>query len=101
MDAEQLSFAQALADRTRLQIMGQICSQWLTVNDLVARLGGRVHQPTVSHHLKKLDEAGLVLVRRRGRFRYYLLNQDQVTLCCGSLMLTFAPDALEENPPGR
>jgi hypothetical protein len=40
------------------------------------------------------------LVRREGRFRFYVLNQERVTLCCGSLMLTFAPDLLEEKPAG-
>lgn len=101
MDKEQLAFARALADGTRLEILEQIGSQWLSVNDLVAKLGGHVHQPTVSHHLKKLDEAGLVIVRRRGPFRYYRLDQDKFTLCCGSLMLAFAPEALEEGPSAK
>ncbi|MGD0575154.1 MAG: metalloregulator ArsR/SmtB family transcription factor [Anaerolineales bacterium] len=98
MDPEQLGFARALADGTRLEIMRQLRSGWLSVGDLVGRLGGRVNQPTVSHHLRVLEESGLVLVRREGRFRYYVLNQERVTLCCGSLMLTFAPDLLEEEP---
>lgn len=98
MDPEQLGFARALADGTRLEIMRQLRSGWLSVGDLVGRLGGQVNQPTVSHHLRVLEEAGLVLVRREGQFRYYVLNQERVTLCCGSLMLTFAPDLLEEEP---
>jgi ArsR family transcriptional regulator len=93
---EDLLFAQALADGTRLEIMHHLRSQWMNVSELVARLGGRVNQPTVSHHLKILERAGLVRIRRQGRFRYYALDQGKVTLCCGSLMLTFAPDALEK-----
>ena len=95
MHEEDLLFVRALSDATRLEIMSHLRSQWLNVGDLVAKLGGRVNQPTVSHHLAVLERAGLVLVRRQGRFRYYVLNQEKVTLGCGSLMLTFAPDALE------
>jgi DNA-binding transcriptional ArsR family regulator len=46
----------------------------------------------VSHHLKKLEEAKLVLVRQEGRQHFYTLNQEQVTRCCGVLVQRFAPD---------
>ena len=70
----------------------QLCCDWLSVNDLVAALGGKVKQPTVSHHLKCLEEADLVIVRRVGRQRFYTLNQAQMTRCCGNLVSRFAPD---------
>jgi len=35
-----------------------------------------VSQPTVSHHLKVLREAGLVGVERRGLWAYYYVNPD-------------------------
>jgi ArsR family transcriptional regulator, arsenate/arsenite/antimonite-responsive transcriptional repressor len=92
MDVNPVLFAKALADETRQEIMGHLCCVWLSVNELVDRLDGKVNQPTVSHHLKKLEEAGLVLVRREGRHHYYTLNQEQVTVCCGALVRTFAPD---------
>jgi ArsR family transcriptional regulator, arsenate/arsenite/antimonite-responsive transcriptional repressor len=85
-------FAKALADETRQEIMKHLCCVWLSVNDLVEKLEGRINQPTVSHHLKKLEEAGLVFVREEGRFRYYTLNQKQLTACCGMLLTHFAPD---------
>lgn len=92
MDDPDLAFAKALADDTRQAIMRLVCCEWLSVNDVVDRLGARVNQPTVSHHLKVLEQAGLVRVRAEGRFRFYTLNQEKVTVCCGSLMKTFAPD---------
>jgi DNA-binding transcriptional ArsR family regulator len=58
----------------------------------VDKLGGKVKQPTVSHHLKKLEEAHLVLVRQEGRHRFYTLNQKYLTVCCGMLIQTYAPD---------
>ncbi len=92
LDVNAVQFAKAIADETRQEIMKQLCCQWLSVNDVVDRLGGKVGQPTVSHHLKKLEEAQLVLARQEGRQRFYTLNQEYFTACCGQLMRAFAPD---------
>jgi DNA-binding transcriptional ArsR family regulator len=54
-------FAKALADETRQKIMKLCCCNWLSVGWIVERLN--VTQPTVSHHLAILREAGLVDVR--------------------------------------
>lgn len=92
MIKEQLLFARAIADETRQEIMQHLCCVWLSVNDVVDALGGKVKQPTVSHHLKELEEAKLVTVRQEGRQRFYTLNQEQITVCCGLLVRSFAPD---------
>ena len=94
MDTNQLLFAKAIADETRQEMMTCLCCVWLSVNDLVDKLNDKVkvNQPTVSHHLKKLEEANLVLVRQEGRQRFYTLNQEQFTVCCGALVRTYAPD---------
>jgi DNA-binding transcriptional ArsR family regulator len=94
-----VDFAKALADETRQEIMRHLCCVWLSVNEVVERLGGKVNQPTVSHHLRKLEEAGLVHVRQEGRQRFYTLNQGRVAVCCGQLVATFAPDYVEIVPP--
>ena len=86
-----VSFAKAIADENRQRIMHLLCCEWLCVNDVVDKMDG-VTQPTVSHHLAVLREAGLVHVRRDGRQVYYSLNQDEVAVCCGRLMLNFAPE---------
>jgi ArsR family transcriptional regulator len=98
MSVDPILFAKALADETRQEIMRCLCCVWLSVNDLVDRLEGRVNQPTVSHHLKKLEEAGLVLVQQEGRQRFYTLNQKRLTVCCGELMRSFAPDFADDTP---
>ncbi len=92
MDTQSLVFAKAIADETRQQIMSHLCCMWLSVNDVVDKLEGKVNQPTVSHHLKVLHDAGLVFMRQEGRIRWYTLNQERVTLCCGQLVAQFAPD---------
>jgi DNA-binding transcriptional ArsR family regulator len=92
MDANPVIFAKALADETRQEIMQHLCCVWLSVNDVVDKLDGKVNQPTVSHHLKKLEDANLVLVREEGRHRFYTLNEEYFTVCCGQLLQTYAPN---------
>ena len=83
-------FAKAIADNTRQKIMSECCCCWLSVNEIVQKLD--VTQPTVSHHLAILREAGLVNVREEGKQTFYTLNQERVAVCCGQLMIKFAPE---------
>jgi DNA-binding transcriptional ArsR family regulator len=88
-------FAKAISDETRQKIMKICCCRWLSVNEIVERTS--VTQPTVSHHLAVLREAGLVNVREKGKQTFYQLNQKHLTFCCGKLMINFAPgDELTE-----
>jgi ArsR family transcriptional regulator len=85
-------FAKVLADETRQKIMKLCCCQWLSVNEIVEQLN--VTQPTVSHHLSILREAGLVEVREEGKQTFYKLNQKRITVCCGQLQANFASDII-------
>ena len=70
----------ALADPVRLQILsilaaspdGEVC-----VCDFVGPVGRS--QPTVSHHLKILSEAGLVQGERRGKWVWYSLDRGRLS----------------------
>jgi ArsR family transcriptional regulator, arsenate/arsenite/antimonite-responsive transcriptional repressor len=96
---DPLAFARALADDTRQKLMQHVCCEWRSVGELAELLG--VSQPTVSHHLAILRDAGLVRVRPEGRQTFYTLNQDQVAACCGRLMVRYAPEvALPSSPSG-
>ncbi len=83
-------FAKALADETRQKIMNCCCCEWCSVTEIVEKLD--VTQPTVSHHLAVLREAGLVNMREEGKQTFYTLNQERVVACCGQLMIKFAPE---------
>ena len=85
-----VEFAKAIADGTRQEIMRACCCSWLSVNELVDQI--KVKQPTVSHHLAILREAGLVRVRHEGKQTFYSLNQNQMVSCCGQLLTVFAPE---------
>jgi ArsR family transcriptional regulator len=85
-------FAKAISDETRQKIMNLCCCDSLSVNQIVEKLD--VSQPTVSHHLAILREADLVLVREEGKQTFYSLNQENVAICCGQLMIKFAPETI-------
>ena len=89
-----VAFCKALGDETRqrileiLQTEGEKC-----VSDLVAAFN--VSQPTISHHLNFLKQAGLVTTRREGKQIYYRANQDNITECCGMLFTKLIPTHLD------
>jgi DNA-binding transcriptional ArsR family regulator len=71
----------ALGETTRLRIMQllpreEICAEMYNVVELAKELGLR--QPTVSHHLKVLTEAGLIKGRRVCNGVYYYVDQEAV-----------------------
>ncbi len=65
---------QALADETRLKIIGLLADGELCVCDLAGALD--VPQPLLSFHLKTLRDAGLARTRREGRWVHYSLDGD-------------------------
>ena len=87
---ETVTFAKALADDTRQRIMELCCCNPMTVNELVESMG--VAQPTVSHHLAILRNAGLVHVERKGKFILYQINQQKLAENCCQIARVFAPE---------
>jgi len=87
---DTVEFAKALSDNTRQKIMMLCCCQELSVNDIVA--ASDVAQPTVSHHLKILRNAGLVSTKRRGKQVLYTLNQERLATACCQVAENFAPE---------
>ena len=69
-----ISLLKALADSTRLRILALLNVGELTVQELTYVLNLR--QSTISHHLKVLVEAQILLVRRQGTWGYYRLNYE-------------------------
>jgi predicted transcriptional regulator len=67
-----LQFFKALANESRLKIVGSIAQQERSVEELAAVLG--VKEPTISHHLSKLKELNLVQMRPEGNTHYYRLD---------------------------
>ena len=68
----------ALSDPTRVAIVSRLAStEECCVCDLNAAF--ELSQPTISHHLKVLRDAGLVEASRRGTWAYYRLVPDAMS----------------------
>ena len=90
MKIDPVLFAKAIADETRQKIMSACCCCELSVSEIVEKIG--YSQPTISHHLAILREAGLVDIREEGKQTFYTLNQERIAVCCGQIMVKFAPE---------
>jgi ArsR family transcriptional regulator len=74
----------ALADPTRIAIVNRLSTaDEVCVCDLNAAFP--LSQPTISHHLRILREAGLVEASRRGTWAYYRLVPEAVAALSGTL----------------
>lgn len=79
----------ALGDSTRQKMLalleeaGELC-----VADLARHFA--MTQPSVSHHLRILKEADLVVAEKRGKEVYYAINAPELRRCCGVFFANFA-----------
>src|SRR5690242_13520994 len=69
-------FFKALADPARVKIVNRLAQSdgAVCVCEFVPALG--LSQATVSHHLKKLTQVGLLDREQRGKWAYFSLNPD-------------------------
>jgi len=94
-----LSFFKALGDESRLKIVGMLAQEERSVDELAAMLD--LKEPTVSHHLARLREIGLVSMTPDGNRRRYRLETDVLQILSKELLMeeTIASvsDATSEN----
>ena len=79
----------ALGDRQRLRILNvllQVDGEAVCVCEFQPTLG--IAQPTVSHHLKQLVDAGILEREKRGTFAYYRLKPGVLDQIAGLLAET-------------
>jgi len=72
-NTELVDVFKALADANRLKIIGLLARQPYSVEELAALL--ELKPPTVSHHLARLAEVGLVAVRPESYYSVYSLDK--------------------------
>ena len=96
-DAEAVApMLRALADPVRLRLVSLVAAHEggeACVCDLVGAF--ELSQPTISHHLKVLHEAGLLQRTKRGTWVYYQVRSETLTLLAALLGATPA----SESPP--
>jgi DNA-binding HxlR family transcriptional regulator len=94
MPPELLDFFKALADQSRLKIVGILAQRTASVGELAELL--ELKEPTVSHHLRKLREAGLVSATQDGTTRRYRLQTSELESMSRRLLAT---DHIERSAP--
>jgi len=73
---KQSRFFKALADETRLRIVKLLGIREMCVCEVMVALG--LTQPTASHHLGLLENAGLVKDRKEGKWVFYSLANPEL-----------------------
>ena len=74
MSEELVNFFKALADPNRLKIVGLLAQQPYSVEQLAAIL--HLRASTISHHLSKLAEVGLVSAKAESYYNVYQLQEE-------------------------
>ncbi|MBC9731819.1 ArsR/SmtB family transcription factor [Nocardioides marmotae] len=86
-DAQRLArMFKALGDPTRVRLLSLIAAhpeREACICDLTEPVG--LSQPTVSHHMKQLVDAGLVVREQRGRWAFYRLVEDTLAALSDAL----------------
>jgi hypothetical protein len=83
MNEDLVLFFKALADANRLKIVGLLAQRSHSVEELAALLD--LKPPTVSHHLSRLAQAGLVTARAEGYYSIYQLDRHALDAAARSL----------------
>jgi predicted transcriptional regulator len=71
-----LHFFKVLADENRLKLLGILAMREYSVEELAALL--QLKAPTISHHLARLKEPGLVQMRSEGNTHFYRLDAEKL-----------------------
>ncbi|EAD4324360.1 ArsR family transcriptional regulator [Listeria monocytogenes] len=91
MNYDEMSvMLKALADPKRLKIIDMLSCGSLCACDILAHFD--FTQPTLSHHMKVLEKAGVVLVTKEGQWHHYQLTESFVDKFMGSMMHLFSDE---------
>jgi ArsR family transcriptional regulator, arsenate/arsenite/antimonite-responsive transcriptional repressor len=84
-----LSFFKAVHDTNRQAILDIIQKHKdINANGIVAKI--HLSQPTISHHLKILEEASVIHAKKVGKETIYSINEGSIRECCGGFERKFA-----------
>ena len=86
MELSEISLiCKALSDPNRLQVIHILTRGERCACELLEQM--RITQPTLSHHMKTLEDRGLVVSRKKGKWSHYSLNAGQWAAFCGHIEL--------------
>ena len=91
-DGEIIRALKALADPTRFRMVQEIAAAGeLSCGQVKERFD--VSQPTISHHLKILTDAGILLTRADGKHHFTSVNHALLGKVVSMIPVRLAPDA--------
>ena len=79
----------ALASGPRRRILAYLSEAELTAGEIAERFD--MTKPSLSRHLRILEEAGLVKSDKRGQFVHYSLADDNLLASLHTMLMTFCP----------
>jgi ArsR family transcriptional regulator len=80
-----ISFFKAICDLNRHKILYLIKKNGeMNASDIISNL--KLSQPTVSHHLKILVEAEVIVSRKIGKEMHYKINEEFINHCCNGFI---------------
>ncbi|KNF07305.1 transcriptional regulator, ArsR family [Gottschalkia purinilytica] len=77
---EKVEIFKALSDANRLVILELLSCGEMCACDIMDNLD--LSQPTISHHMKILQQSGLINKEKRGKWMFYSINKDKVDSLC-------------------
>lgn len=90
-----IKFFKAVCDEQRHAILDCVRkNEKIKVGDIVKKM--KISQPTVSHHLKILCDAEIVVSEKKGKEVFYSLHEKSIIKCCSGFMERFHPKTKKE-----
>jgi ArsR family transcriptional regulator, arsenate/arsenite/antimonite-responsive transcriptional repressor len=80
---------EALASTPRRKILAYLSAAELSAGDIASRF--EMTKPSLSKHLKILENAGLILSEKRGQFVFYKIQSDNLTNTLASFVQAVCP----------
>jgi len=94
MEKDIIKIFKCLSDKSRLQIIKSLEKEDMYVERLAKRLD--LSPPTVSFHLKKLEEIGLVSSRKEQYYTIYTLNRNELSVNILELIIQFQTESIDD-----
>jgi ArsR family transcriptional regulator len=89
--ARRTALLKALADPRRFELLEHIAKAQCPLGCTQARASLPISAATLSHHIKELETAGLICVRREGKFHYLSLKPGVLSALASGLTLLEQP----------
>lgn len=93
--AQRTALLKALADPKRFELLERIAKSTCPLGCTDARASLAISPATLSHHVKELESAGLILIRREGKF-HFLSIKPGVLEALGASLQSLCPSSCSE-----